>query len=107
MNLQKLAALALKVAGTNLTFTTFEVLAIPSFDIYTLHGGESSVYHAERRNFQFRISSQDAADNVITTNMVFSMDDEVYQFFFTIESVIPDLTGWADITATFNHKALL
>jgi hypothetical protein len=107
MTIVQLVALALKVAGTTLTFPAFELKGIPSFDLYLLHGGETSVYHAERRNFQFRVSAQDVADNAVVGNMTFITEDETYQYFFTIESVIPDTTGWVDLIAIFNKSVLL
>jgi hypothetical protein len=98
--------LALSIAGKDLIFQLFTIKGLPSFDTYTLRGGEASVYHVERREFQFRVASADTKANSIVEGLQFKVTDGNYFYYFTIESVIPDITGWADIIAVYNREDL-
>jgi len=99
--------IALSVAGKDLVFPTFTVKGIASFDVYNLRGGEDSVYHASRRNFSFRLSSQDVKTHSISEDDTFYISDGIYRYNFTVADLVIDLTSWTDLSATFTNLVSL
>lgn len=98
----------LQTCGTLLTFGQFELYGIPGFQTQVLYKGESSVYEVERQEFAFQVSTQDCYDNNVAVDMVFTIEDTTYRYYFSIDRPpIPDLTGWSKLNVIFNSREAL
>ena len=95
---------ALHLAGVLLVFETTEILAIPVFEFQVLYKGEDSPYEIERQNFSFLVSTATVFDESIQDGNVFTMDDSVYNYSFTVERLVPDMTGWTEMYCIFTGK---
>lgn len=94
----------LKKAGSILVFPLTEIYAIPVFEFQILYKGEDSPYEVERQNFSFQTSTNTLFEENIVEGDTFTLTDEIYNYSFEIERIVPDMTGWSEMYCIHTGK---
>ncbi len=95
----------LQLAGEELSFADFIIYGYPGFSTTRLYDGEASLYHIDKMEFNFRITTLDGETNGIKKGDVFAISDGVYIFTFKLEAdPLPDLTGFSKLQVVYKGR---
>lgn len=95
----------LDISGEVLNFTGFSIKGYPGFSTARLYDGETSLYHVERTEYSFFVTTKDARTNNIAKGNRFSFSDETYIFTFELEAdPLTDLTGYSKLRVNFKGR---
>ncbi len=95
----------LQLAGEELSFADFTIYGYPGFSTTRLYDGEASLYHVDKMEFNFRITTLDGEANGVKKGDTFTFSDETYIFTFKLEAdPIPDLTGFSKLHVIYKGR---
>ena len=95
----------LQLVGTEFTFGVNKIFGLQGFLNDTLYAAE---YEVNAQNFNFQVSTYDAARLTLQVGSVFTFIDTTYTYTFKIKtSPIHDLTGMTEFFASYVSKASL
>ncbi len=95
----------LQLAGEELVFNDFTILGYPGFSTTRLYDGEASMYHVDKMEFNFHVTTADAATNGVVKGNSFTFSDGVYDFSFKLEAdPLPDLTGFSKLHVVYKGR---
>lgn len=89
---------ALAIAGTELAFANFySIYGLLGVELSTLRDGEDSIYQGQRKDFSFNCSTSDIKFRATAEGDIFFTADSTYRYQFSVEALIPDMTGWTKV----------
>lgn len=98
----------LDLAGEELIFDAGTIKGYPGFSTARLYDGETSVYHVERTEYLFYVTTTDAVTLELAKGQRFTFSDTVYVFTFELSAdPLPDLTGFSKLRMDFKGKELV
>lgn len=98
----------LELAGDELVFDAGTIKGYPGFSTARLYDGETSLYHVERTEYLFYVTTKDAVILELAKGNRFTFTDSVYIFTFELSAdPAPDLTGFSKLRVDFKGKELV
>lgn len=98
----------LDLAGEELVFDAGTIKGYPGFSTARLYDGETSLYHVERTEYMFYVTTSDAVVLELTKGNRFTYSDGIYSFIFELSAdPAPDLTGFSKLRVDFKGKDLV